>query len=235
MSPEPIQRRLVVVGDGACGKTCLLMVFTHHYSFELPNAYIPTVFEHAVADIVIDNKPVELFLWDTAGQEDYDRLRPLAYPDTDVILICFAIDNRDSFENVLDKWHPEVRTNLGPKVPVFLIGCKKDLRDGEEFGKQESVSARIHAPQQKKTREYPPRHPPYNGGYENSQATAKALNYGQAATPGVRSPQAKGSPIQPEEGATLAREIGARMYLESSAKTREGVDKIFEVATRAAI
>ena len=53
---------------------------------------------------------VELALWDTAGQEDYDRLRPLSYPDTDVILMCFAIDNPDSLENIPEKWTPEVRT-----------------------------------------------------------------------------------------------------------------------------
>jgi len=46
---------------------------------------------------------VELALWDTAGQEEYDRLRPLSYPETDVILICFAIDSHASLENVTDK------------------------------------------------------------------------------------------------------------------------------------
>ena len=51
---------------------------------------------------------VELALWDTAGQEDYDRLRPLSYPDTDVILMCFAIDSPDSLENISEKWTAEV-------------------------------------------------------------------------------------------------------------------------------
>lgn len=51
---------------------------------------------------------VELALWDTAGQEDYDRLRPLSYPDTDVILMCFSIDSPDSLENIPEKWTPEV-------------------------------------------------------------------------------------------------------------------------------
>lgn len=50
---------------------------------------------------------VELALWDTAGQEDYDRLRPLSYPDTDVILMCFSIDSPDSLENIPEKWTPE--------------------------------------------------------------------------------------------------------------------------------
>jgi Ras family protein A len=51
----------------------------------------------------LDNKPVELALWDTAGQEDYDRLRPLSYFETDVVVICFAVDNMNSYQNVRDK------------------------------------------------------------------------------------------------------------------------------------
>lgn len=65
--------------------------------------YVPTVFENYVADVEVDGKHVELALWDTAGQEDYDRLRPLSYPDSHVILICFAIDSPDSLDNVQEK------------------------------------------------------------------------------------------------------------------------------------
>jgi len=64
---------------------------------------VPTVFENYVADVEVDGKHVELALWDTAGQEDYDRLRPLSYPDSHVILICFAIDSPDSLDNVQEK------------------------------------------------------------------------------------------------------------------------------------
>jgi small GTP-binding protein len=63
------------------------------------------VFENYVADVEVDGKHVELALWDTAGQEDYDRLRPLSYPDSHVILICFAIDSPDSLDNVQEKVH----------------------------------------------------------------------------------------------------------------------------------
>jgi hypothetical protein len=68
-----------------------------------PQVYVPTVFENYVADVEVDGKHVELALWDTAGQEDYDRLRPLSYPDSHVILICFAIDSPDSLDNVQEK------------------------------------------------------------------------------------------------------------------------------------
>jgi small GTP-binding protein len=61
------------------------------------------VFENYVADVEVDGKHVELALWDTAGQEDYDRLRPLSYPDSHVVLICFAIDSPDSLDNVQEK------------------------------------------------------------------------------------------------------------------------------------
>lgn len=59
-----IRRKLVIVGDGACGKTCLLFAFTKD---EFPDKYIPTVFENYVSDIEVDGKLVELALWDTAG------------------------------------------------------------------------------------------------------------------------------------------------------------------------
>jgi len=122
-----IRKKLVIVGDGACGKTCLLVVFSKD---EFPEVHVPTVFETDVADIEVDGKTIELALWDTAGQEDYDRLRPLSYPDTDVILMCFSIDNPDSLQNIPEKWSPEVK-HFCPNVPIILVGNKKDLRNDE--------------------------------------------------------------------------------------------------------
>ena len=106
-----IRKKLVIVGDGACGKTCLLIVFSKD---QFPEVYVPTVFENYVADIEVDGKHVELALWDTAGQEDYDRLRPLSYPDTDVILMCFSIDR---LVDIANKWH---MFNFSPALPILL-------------------------------------------------------------------------------------------------------------------
>ncbi|GES92503.1 Rho-related GTP-binding protein RhoA-B [Rhizophagus clarus] len=79
----------------------------------------------------VDKKNVELALWDTAGQEDYDRLRPLSYPDAHVILICYSIDSIDSLENVEEKWYPEVKS-FCPNLPIILVGNKTDLRNGDD-------------------------------------------------------------------------------------------------------
>jgi len=120
-----LRRKLVVVGDGACGKTCLMIVFSRG---TFPVEYIPTVFEAYVSMVEVDGKHVELALWDTAGQEEYDRLRPLSYPDTHVVVICYAIDLPDSLENVMEKWIGEV-SHYCSGIPVVLVGCKKDLRN----------------------------------------------------------------------------------------------------------
>lgn len=126
MAPPAIRRKLVIVGDGASGKTSLLCVFAIG---EFPQQYEPTIFENYVAEIRLDGKPVQLALWDTAGQEEYERLRPLSYSQAHVILIAFSIDTPDSLENVTVKWIEEVRQICGPHLPVLLVGCKKDLRD----------------------------------------------------------------------------------------------------------
>uniref|UniRef100_G1Q2Q4 Ras homolog family member C n=1 Tax=Myotis lucifugus TaxID=59463 RepID=G1Q2Q4_MYOLU len=122
-----IRKTLVIVGDGACGKTGLRIVFSKD---QFPAVYVPTVLENYAADTEADGKQVELALWDTAGQEDDDRLRPLSYPDTDVILMRFSIDSSDSLENIPEKWTPEVK-RFCPNVPVILVGNKKDLRNDE--------------------------------------------------------------------------------------------------------
>ncbi|KAJ5555577.1 P-loop containing nucleoside triphosphate hydrolase protein [Penicillium sp. DV-2018c] len=77
---------------------------------------------------MVDGRPISLGLWDTAGQEDYDRLRPLSYPQTDVFLICFSIVSPPSFDNVKAKWFPEIEHHA-PNVPIILVGTKLDLRD----------------------------------------------------------------------------------------------------------
>merc|ERR1719204_1204716 len=129
--------KLVVVGDGAVGKTCLLISFT---SDAFPKDYIPTVFENSNTSFVVDGTTISLALWDTAGQEEYDRLRPLSYPQTDVFLVCFSLVNESSFKNVGDKWVPEIRHHC-PDAPFLLVGTKSDLRgaDSQDVSAEEAI------------------------------------------------------------------------------------------------
>jgi len=132
----------------------------------------------------VDGQTVQFALWDTAGQEDYEQLRPLSYPNTDVIVICFSVDNRDSFANVALKWVPEVR-HFCPRTPIVLVGTKTDLR--------------------------------YDPG---ASVTGSCGNR---------------TPVAAHEGTELSRSIKASRYAECSAKTRDGVEDVFQVAARTAL
>ncbi|KAJ3123128.1 GTP-binding protein Rho1 [Nowakowskiella sp. JEL0407] len=176
-----IRKKLVVVGDGGCGKTCLLFRYVNK---KFLKEYDPTVFETYVTDITVDGIKVEMTLWDTAGQEGYDRLRLLSYKNTSVVLICYSVDSPDSLENVKTKWINEVEKLCGSAV-ILLIGCKKDLREDPD--------------------------------------TIQELG------------QFDQFPVSLDQGLLMATEIGAYKHLECSALSGEGVDEIFDSATRAAL
>lgn len=85
------------------------------------------MFDNYVVNLTAGDKAIELGLWDTAGQEEYDRLRPLSYANANVFLICFSVTNPVSYENVQAKWYPEVM-HFCPDVPQLLVGTKMDTR-----------------------------------------------------------------------------------------------------------
>ena len=125
MSKSATQIRVVAVGDGAVGKTCMLLVFKGD---PYPEDYEPTIFENHHEMRTLQGKQYCLHLWDTAGQEEYDRLRPMSYSKCDVVLVCFALNDKDSLNNVKDKWFNELK-EFCPNAARILVGTKADLWD----------------------------------------------------------------------------------------------------------
>ena len=126
--------KIVSIGDGSTGKTSLLIKLTQN---TFPRDYVPTVFDNYAAQMSIPIKGKQrsfnLNLWDTAGQQEYDTLRPLSYPGTDIFLLFFSIDEPDSFENITSKWVEEVKEHKAscPEAKLFVMGTKTDLRTDE--------------------------------------------------------------------------------------------------------
>eukprot|EP01095_Lingulamoeba_sp_RSL-Kostka_P008287 TRINITY_DN273_c0_g1_i2.p1 TRINITY_DN273_c0_g1~~TRINITY_DN273_c0_g1_i2.p1 ORF type:complete len:208 (+),score=75.94 TRINITY_DN273_c0_g1_i2:38-625(+) len=120
--------KCVVVGDSAVGKTTFLYSYVNN---KFPDEYIPTVMDKYSADVIVDGAQVNLTILDTAGQEDYDRLRPLSYPQTDIFFLMYSVDNPSSYETIQKKYASEVKDNC-PNVPIIVIATKTDLREDEE-------------------------------------------------------------------------------------------------------
>lgn len=139
---------------------------------------------------------IELTLMDTAGQEDYDRLRPFAYPDTDVVIICFSVDNPDSLENVLLTWVPEVRYFCGDTVPLVLVGNKKDVRLQNEV-----ICPTV----------------------SDTHKAWSAISF------------IKQGPVKAARAMSVAADIGAAGYWETSALMDQGVDEVFQAVCKLAL
>lgn len=116
--------KCVIVGDEAVGKTSLLVSYVMKH---LIKDHIPTIVDKYISDCTIDGINVCLYLWDTSGDTEFDKLRPLSYNYTDIFLVCFSTVSSASFDNIKSKWIPEI-TNLSPGTPYILVGTKTDLR-----------------------------------------------------------------------------------------------------------
>jgi Ras-related C3 botulinum toxin substrate 1 len=99
--------KCVVVGDGAVGKTCLLLSSPTN---AFPDDYLPIVFNNYSMNVMVEDQQINLQLWDTAGQEEEDKkLRPLTYAQADVFMICFSLVSQTSLENIQNMWIPEIK------------------------------------------------------------------------------------------------------------------------------
>lgn len=115
---------LVTLGDYDVGKIIFL---TTYYTGKFPHEYLPPVFNTCQVSVNFDGKAYKVNLIDTTGQEDYQKMRSLFYHDRDVFLVCYSIGNRASFENVREKWVPEVIQH-SPETPILIVAFNTDLR-----------------------------------------------------------------------------------------------------------
>lgn len=239
------EKKFVIVGDGESGKTCLLHVF---FEDVYPDVYVPTAFDCFTTVVEVDGKRVKLSLWDTAGQEDYDRLRPLSYPGSDVVIICYSIDVPESLANVTEKWLPEVRY-FCKDVPIILVGNKKDLREqlatdrvvaspvviggrvqNDDDDDNDVCAARRENSVVERRRDDEDG-PVVSRGADASLADGYETDDGNCKLfmDNVQGPDAM---LNREQGETVAEEIGAVAFFECSAKTREGVRDVFVAAVK---
>eukprot|EP00924_Labyrinthula_sp_SR-Ha-C_P011228 maker-scaffold_48-snap-gene-1.39-mRNA-1 protein AED:0.23 eAED:0.23 QI:99/1/1/1/1/1/6/167/200 len=149
--------KLVVVGDGAVGKTCLILSFADPIKYrEYLETYEPTVLDTFVITVGFKkNQSLELELWDTAGQEGFKEVRKLSYPGTDGFMVCFGSDQEKSLNNVQNVWLPEIlkdgkmRDIKGvEKASSFVVvGTKADLlkdKDEREYVKKRAKDVTTH-------------------------------------------------------------------------------------------
>ncbi|KAH7398037.1 small GTPase CDC42 [Cadophora sp. MPI-SDFR-AT-0126] len=117
--------RLVVVGDSGKLKQCLLITYvTNKY----PTEYVPQVFDNYAVQVLVGDEPYTLGLFDTTGQESYDRLRPLSYPQTDVFMIIISTSTPSHYKSARDIWAPELKHHC-PGVPFLLVGIQDPPND----------------------------------------------------------------------------------------------------------
>jgi small GTP-binding protein len=120
--PSPL--KLLLAGDGAVGKTCLLVVYAQG---QLPVEYLPTIFENYKCTITVNKAQYDLHLWDSAGREEFEAIRLASYHNTHVFILCFSVVDRESYENIKKKWIIDIRERV-PDAVLLLVGTKTDLR-----------------------------------------------------------------------------------------------------------
>lgn len=198
-------RKLVVVGDMHCGKTSLV---SSYCSDKFSDMYTPTILRCLHGDTKIRGKLIDIVVVDTPGRYDYLPLRQVAYKKTDLVMICFALDDPQSLENVEKFWVPEVEKNA-PGIPYMLVGNRRDYRD-EVYANWCccEICQDCHL------------------GCEKGFNTLKKMQADKFLHSAM---------LSYDQGCLMAEQVGAVGYEECSAKFRDNTRSVFECATELAL
>ncbi|XP_041351729.1 rho-related GTP-binding protein RhoJ-like [Gigantopelta aegis] len=118
-----------ILGDGMVGKTCLTLSYTQKAFME---NYTATVFENYAVPLTVGGEEFVISMFDTAGQVGFESLRAYTYKESEVLLLCFSVCERQSFTSIVDLWIPEIKRHTKRRRPVILVGTQIDLRSGYE-------------------------------------------------------------------------------------------------------
>ncbi|KAI8788261.1 cell division control protein 42 [Biomphalaria glabrata] len=118
-----------MLGDGMVGKTCLTLSYIEKCFTE---SYTATVFDNYPVPLEVGGQDFVISLFDTAGQNDFEDLRAYTYKESEVLVLCFSVIDRDSFSSVCNSWVPEIKRHTKRRRPVILVGTQIDMRRGEE-------------------------------------------------------------------------------------------------------
>ncbi|BFZ07790.1 hypothetical protein BsWGS_10829 [Bradybaena similaris] len=118
-----------MLGDGMVGKTCLTLSYTQK---SFTDTYTATVFDNYPVPLHVGGQDFIISLFDTAGQSDFEDLRAYTYKESEVLVLCFSVIERDSFSSVCNSWIPEIKRHTKRRRPVILVGTQIDMRNGNE-------------------------------------------------------------------------------------------------------
>ncbi|XP_052701806.1 uncharacterized protein LOC128178595 [Crassostrea angulata] len=128
--------RCSVVGDACVGKTRLIKNFVGEKGDE---KYTPTIFENYHGETMNRGKTTSICLYDLPGQHDFNQMRKFALKDSNLVLICYDVQRRKSFDNVQSVWIPEIRQFLGKSVPIVLVGILSNKTDKRSVSRSEAI------------------------------------------------------------------------------------------------
>ncbi|MFX1564563.1 MAG: Rab family GTPase [Promethearchaeota archaeon] len=128
--------KVCVVGDGAVGKTSLIIRYTEGHFRE---SYIMTVgTSFAVKELTFGDTLVRLQLWDLAGQPHFSSVRPVFYRGAAGIILVYDVTRRSTFD-AIPAWYTEVSQVTG-NVPTVLLANKVDLVDQSQTTTEEGMA-----------------------------------------------------------------------------------------------